>query len=64
MDHEKESKKSSIVNPMGEVIAELPDGDEGLLTAEADLEEAIAAKFTHDYGGHYNRPELFAHLFC
>ena len=62
MDREKIVGKSSIINPMGEVIAELTDGNEGLLMAEADLEETVAAKFTHDYGGHYNRPELFTHL--
>ncbi|PLB47574.1 nitrilase/cyanide hydratase and apolipo protein N-acyltransferase [Aspergillus steynii IBT 23096] len=62
LDRERSVGKSSIVNPMGEVVAELTEGGKGLPFAEADLEETTVAKFTHDYGGHYNRPELFTHL--
>lgn len=48
---------------MGEVIAELTEDCENLLTAEVRIEETVIAKYTHDYGGHYNRPEVFKHFF-
>ncbi|KAJ4251348.1 hypothetical protein NW762_011329 [Fusarium torreyae] len=63
IQQERKLGKSTIINPMGEVIAELTEDRESLLTAEVDIEETVVAKFTHDYGGHYNRPELFKHLF-
>lgn len=60
---EKKKGSSTIINPMGQIIAGPMGPEEGLLVAEIDLEETIAAKYTHDFGGHYNRPELFAPLF-
>jgi hypothetical protein len=33
--------------------------EEGILYADADLEEAVRAKLTHDFAGHYNRPDVF-----
>ncbi|HSR33069.1 MAG TPA: hypothetical protein VLY63_21095 [Anaerolineae bacterium] len=40
-----------IAGPMG--------AEEGILYADADLEEAVRAKLTHDFAGHYNRPDVF-----
>ncbi|KAF3808241.1 Nitrilase 3 [Colletotrichum gloeosporioides] len=54
---------STIIDPMGEVIAGPAEAGETLLVAEVDLTETVVAKYTHDFGGHYNRPDIFAHLF-
>ncbi|KAK9898718.1 carbon-nitrogen hydrolase [Cystobasidium minutum MCA 4210] len=50
---------SCIVSPMGEVLAGPLRGEEGILTAELDLDLIIAGKFDLDVVGHYSRPDLF-----
>ncbi|MEV4053806.1 carbon-nitrogen hydrolase family protein [Amycolatopsis sp. NPDC049688] len=50
---------SVIVGPTGEVLAgPLRDG-EGLITAEIDLDELVAARKSLDVSGHYARPDVF-----
>lgn len=51
---------SAIVNPRGEVIAgPLAGNQEGVLYADADLEDALRGRMVHDVGGHYNRSDIF-----
>lgn len=51
---------SVIVGPLGDVLAgPLRDG-EGLITAEIDLDEIVAARKSLDVSGHYARPDVFA----
>lgn len=54
---------TSIINPLGKVIAGPLPGGEGILYADIIPDEVIVPKHVHDFAGHYNRPELFAHLF-
>ena len=50
---------SSIVNPLGQVLAG-PDFDgETILTADLDLTEIPRGKFDFDVVGHYSRPDVF-----
>jgi nitrilase len=51
--------RSCIINPNGKIIAGPLDSEEGLLIAEIDLEEIIAAKRKFDVVGHYARPDVF-----
>lgn len=54
---------TSIIDPSGAIIAgPLPAG-EGILYAEIIPESVLIPKHVHDFAGHYNRPEIFAHLF-
>lgn len=51
---------SVVVNPRGEVIAGPLGGDrEGILYADVDIEETVRGRFLFDFGGHYNRPDVF-----
>jgi nitrilase len=50
---------SSIISPSSRVIAGPLGAEEAILYADADLEEAVRAKLTHDFAGHYNRPDVF-----
>lgn len=50
---------SSIITPDSRVIAGPMGGEEGILYADVDLELAVKAKLTHDFAGHYNRPDVF-----
>jgi nitrilase len=51
---------SIIVAPDSSVLAGPMDGtEEGILSAEIDLQHCIRAKHIHDYAGHYNRPDVF-----
>jgi len=34
--------------------------DEGIVTAEIDLQSCIKARHIHDFAGHYNRPDIFS----
>ena len=56
--------RASVVGPGGQTVAEADGDDEQLVFAEIDPDAVIAPKFVHDTAGHYNRPELFAHLFA
>jgi len=56
--------RASIVGPTGQALAEATDDSEQIVYAEVDPDSLIVPKFVHDYAGHYNRPELFAHLFA
>lgn len=50
---------SVIVNPYGEILAGPLTGEEGLITAEIDLDTIIEAKFDFDVVGHYARGDVF-----
>lgn len=50
---------SVIVGPMGEVLAGPLRGREGLIYANIDPGQSLAAKFDLDVTGHYARPDLF-----
>jgi nitrilase len=50
--------RSLIVSPQGQIIAG-PLAQEGLLTAEIDLDDIARGKFDLDVAGHYNRPDIF-----
>lgn len=51
--------RSMIVGPLGEVLAGPLVDEEGILTAEIDLELITEAKLDFDPAGHYARPDLF-----
>jgi aliphatic nitrilase len=50
---------SSIISPTSSVIAGPLGPEEGILYADIELELAVRAKLTHDFAGHYNRPDVF-----
>jgi nitrilase len=50
---------SVIVSPMGEVLAGPLYGEEGLLTADANMEELVRSKMDFDVIGHYSREDVF-----
>ncbi len=50
---------SVIVSPMGEVLAGPLYGEEGLISAEIDLDELVKARYDLDPVGHYSRPDVF-----
>jgi nitrilase len=50
---------SVIVSPLGEVLAGPLRDDEGILTAELDLDDLARARFDFDPTGHYARPDVF-----
>jgi len=54
---------ASIIDPMGQYVAGPMPAGEGILYADVQADDVIIPKFVHDFAGHYNRPELFAHLF-
>ena len=49
---------SGIIDPRGEIIAEL-EGGEDILFAEGSLNIVRAAKAACDIAGHYSRPDVF-----
>ncbi|MFW3894826.1 carbon-nitrogen hydrolase family protein [Pseudomonas bharatica] len=51
---------SVIVGPLGDVLAGPLRGEEGLLTAQIDLEELVRARYDFDVVGHYSRPDVFS----
>lgn len=51
---------SVIVSPLGEVIAGPLFGEEGILTAEIDLDLVAKSKLDFDVIGHYARPDIFS----
>lgn len=50
---------STIISPMGDIIATPVYGKTGLVTAEIDLDDIIKGKFDLDGAGHYARPDIF-----
>ncbi len=50
---------SAIIDPVGEVIAIAPTGEEALLIARGSLERVRVAKVACDVAGHYSRPDIF-----
>lgn len=50
---------SLIVDPYGEVLAGPLIGEEGLLTAEIDLDIILESRYDLDAAGHYTRPDIF-----
>ena len=50
---------TSIVSPMGEVLAGPLYGQSGIVTADIDLDLIVRGKFDLDVVGHYARPDIF-----
>lgn len=51
---------TAIINPRGDIIAgPWINNKEGILYADADLEMTVRGRLFHDFGGHYNRPDVF-----
>tara|TARA_R110000744_G_scaffold72811_6_gene146023 strand:+ start:3599 stop:4531 length:933 start_codon:yes stop_codon:yes gene_type:complete len=50
---------SMIVSPMGEILAGPLYDEEGLISAEIDLNDIIKARYDLDPAGHYSRPDVF-----
>jgi nitrilase len=50
---------STIISPLGKVLAGPLYGEEGILTAVLDLSEITRSRFDFDVVGHYNRPDVF-----
>lgn len=51
---------SAIIDPRGVVVAGPMSGEkEGILYADVDLEVTVRSRLVHDFGGHYNRPDVF-----
>lgn len=50
---------SAIVTPLGKVLAGPLYNQDGILTAEIDLDEIARGKYDFDVVGHYARPDVF-----
>ncbi|WP_340104265.1 carbon-nitrogen hydrolase family protein [Rhodohalobacter sp. 8-1] len=50
---------SCIIAPGGKILAGPLDAEEGILYADIDLQQIIAAKRMFDVAGHYARPDVF-----
>ena len=50
---------SVIISPMGEIIAGPLYNEEGLISAEIDLNDIVKARYDMDPTGHYSRPDIF-----
>jgi nitrilase len=50
---------SVIISPMGDVLAGPLYGEEGLISAEIDLDDIVKARYDLDPVGHYSRPDVF-----
>ena len=51
---------SVIVSPMGDILAGPLKNEEGLITADIDLEDLKRARYDFDVNGHYARPDVFS----
>ena len=58
-DHTLSRGGSVIISPLGKVLAGPLYDEEGLLTAEIDLDEIIRSKMDFDVSGHYTRNDIF-----
>lgn len=52
--------RSVIVGPLGELLAGPLLDEEGILTAEIELDDLLGARLDFDPVGHYARPDLFS----
>ena len=50
---------SVIVGPLGEVLAGPLFGEEGILTADIDLDEVVRSRMDFNVIGHYSRDDIF-----
>jgi len=50
---------SVIISPLGKVLAGPLRGEEGVISAELDLDDVVRGKFDLDVIGHYERPDIF-----
>jgi nitrilase len=50
---------STIISPLGEVIAGPLYGEEGILYADLDMDDVARGKLDFDVVGHYARPDVF-----
>jgi len=50
---------SVIVSPLGEILAGPLYNEEGILTAEVDLDELVCSRMDFDVTGHYSRDDVF-----
>lgn len=50
---------SVIVSPLGDILAGPLYDREGLLIAEADMEEVVRSRMDFDVAGHYSRDDIF-----
>ncbi len=50
---------SAIIGPDGELLAGPLLGEEGILTAKANLGHVMVRKMIADHAGHYTRPDVF-----
>jgi len=51
---------STIIGPDTKVLAGPMGPEEGILYADANLEDCVLAKVKHDFAGHYNRADVFS----
>jgi len=51
---------SCIIAPNGKILAGPLEAEEGILYADIDLQQIIAAKRMFDVAGHYARPDVFS----
>jgi nitrilase len=49
---------STIISPLGEVLAGPLYGEEGILYADLDLAEVVRSRYDFDSVGHYSRPDV------
>lgn len=54
---------TSVIDPAGRIVAGPMEPGEGILYADIMPDDVLIPKHVHDFAGHYNRPEIFAHLF-
>lgn len=50
---------SVIVSPLGDILAGPLFGEEGILTADIDLDDLIRSRMDFDVTGHYSRDDVF-----
>jgi hypothetical protein len=51
--------ESGIIGPDGDLLAGPLVGEEGILTAKANLGRLMTQKLIADHAGHYTRPDIF-----
>ncbi|RBQ18003.1 nitrilase [Spongiactinospora rosea] len=50
---------SSIIGPLGDVLAGPVYDEEAVLVADLDMDDIVRAKYDFDVVGHYSRPDVF-----